>query len=161
MLDIGYSRTSRRYGILDMVLCTHLPGMTVMVPSSYQELQVMLEDAMEITNGPVSIRWSKTRRSDQFVLPVMLTWPMQSAFCLSVVCWRQRRPPRRNERRGSGRVRLGCAVCKTLDPEMIAHAAYHRGVVTVKDGISDGLGLSDGRARGLTSPASSWTLSPA
>ena len=34
--------------------------MTVFAPSSYQELQVMLHDALELTDGPVAIRWPKT-----------------------------------------------------------------------------------------------------
>ncbi|NOX23897.1 MAG: 1-deoxy-D-xylulose-5-phosphate synthase [Actinobacteria bacterium] len=48
------------HGLLDMVLCTKVPGMTVMAPSSYQELQVMMADAVELCSGPVSIRWPKT-----------------------------------------------------------------------------------------------------
>lgn len=48
------------HGVLDMVLLTKIPGMTLMAPSSYQELQVMLEDALDIESGPVAIRWSKT-----------------------------------------------------------------------------------------------------
>jgi 1-deoxy-D-xylulose-5-phosphate synthase len=43
-----------------MVLCTKVPGMTVMAPSSYQELQVMMSDAVTMCDGPVSIRWPKT-----------------------------------------------------------------------------------------------------
>jgi len=34
--------------------------MTVMAPSSYQELQVMMSDAVTMCDGPVSIRWPKT-----------------------------------------------------------------------------------------------------
>ena len=48
------------HGVLDMVLLTKVPGMTVFAPSSYQELQQMLRDALEITTGPVAIRWPKT-----------------------------------------------------------------------------------------------------
>jgi 1-deoxy-D-xylulose-5-phosphate synthase len=48
------------HGVLDMVLMTKIPGMTVFAPSSYQELQVMLHDALDITSGPVSIRWPNT-----------------------------------------------------------------------------------------------------
>ncbi|MCL1587094.1 MAG: 1-deoxy-D-xylulose-5-phosphate synthase [Actinomycetia bacterium] len=48
------------HGVLDMVLCTKVPGMTVMAPSSYQELQVMMSDAVTMCDGPVSIRWPKT-----------------------------------------------------------------------------------------------------
>jgi 1-deoxy-D-xylulose-5-phosphate synthase len=45
------------HGVLDLVLLTKVPGMTVFAPSSYQELQVMLHDALEITSGPTAIRW--------------------------------------------------------------------------------------------------------
>jgi 1-deoxy-D-xylulose-5-phosphate synthase len=48
------------HGVLDLVLFTKVPGMTVFAPSSYQELQVMLQDAIELTSGPVMIRWPKT-----------------------------------------------------------------------------------------------------
>jgi 1-deoxy-D-xylulose-5-phosphate synthase len=48
------------HGVLDLVLLSKVPGMTVLAPSSYQELQQMFEDAMAITDGPVAIRWSKT-----------------------------------------------------------------------------------------------------
>ena len=48
------------HGVLDMVLLTKVPGMTLFAPSSYQELQVMLEQALEIDTGPVAIRWAKT-----------------------------------------------------------------------------------------------------
>ncbi len=48
------------HGVLDMVLLTKVPGMTVLAPSSYQELQTMLTDAVEhLTSGPVAIRWSR------------------------------------------------------------------------------------------------------
>ncbi|MEM8709203.1 MAG: 1-deoxy-D-xylulose-5-phosphate synthase, partial [Actinomycetota bacterium] len=47
------------HGVLDLVLLTKVPGMTVFAPSSYQELQQNLEDAMHITSGPVAIRWSR------------------------------------------------------------------------------------------------------
>ena len=41
------------HGVLDMVLLTKVPGMTVFAPSSYQELGQMLHDALDITDGPV------------------------------------------------------------------------------------------------------------
>ena len=36
------------YGILDLVLLSKVPGMTIFCPSSYQELQQMLQDAYEL-----------------------------------------------------------------------------------------------------------------
>ncbi len=47
------------HGLLDLVLLTKVPGMTVFAPSSYQELQQMMADALDITSGPVAIRWSR------------------------------------------------------------------------------------------------------
>ena len=48
------------HGVLDMVLFTKVPNMTVLAPSSYEEVGVMLHDALDITDGPVMIRWAKT-----------------------------------------------------------------------------------------------------
>ena len=48
------------HGILDMVLLTKVPGMVVLAPSSLQELERMMLDAMDMTGGPVAIRWPKT-----------------------------------------------------------------------------------------------------
>jgi 1-deoxy-D-xylulose-5-phosphate synthase len=49
------------HGVLDMALVTKVPGMTLFAPSSYQELGVMLHDALDLcTDGPATIRWSKT-----------------------------------------------------------------------------------------------------
>ena len=48
------------HGILDMVLLTKIPGMVVLAPSSLQELEQMMLDAMDLDAGPVAIRWPKT-----------------------------------------------------------------------------------------------------
>ena len=48
------------HGVLDMVLLTKVPGMTVLAPSCYQEVGQMLDDALAITDGPVAIRFPKT-----------------------------------------------------------------------------------------------------
>lgn len=52
------------HGVLDMVLLSKIPGMTMFAPSSYQEVQQMLHDALDITSGPVAIRWPKTPAPD-------------------------------------------------------------------------------------------------
>ncbi len=48
------------HGVMDLAWFTKVPGMTVLCPSSYQEVGVMLADALDITTGPVLIRWPKT-----------------------------------------------------------------------------------------------------
>jgi len=48
------------HGVLDMMLLTKVPGMTVFAPSSYEEVGNMLHDALAMTTGPVAIRWPKS-----------------------------------------------------------------------------------------------------
>ncbi len=48
------------HGLLDLALLTKVPGMTVLCPSSYEEVADMLRCALAITTGPVAIRWPKT-----------------------------------------------------------------------------------------------------
>ncbi|MEZ5320987.1 MAG: 1-deoxy-D-xylulose-5-phosphate synthase [Microthrixaceae bacterium] len=48
------------HGLLDMVLLSKVPGMTVFAPSSYGEVAQMLDDALELcTDGPAAIRFPR------------------------------------------------------------------------------------------------------
>ena len=134
------------HGILDMVLLTKVPGMTVFAPSSYQELGQMLHDAISITDGPVAIRWAKTaarqaapgevgaglkarrlRRGDDLCIIAvgkMLDAAEAAADLLeadgvSVTLWDAR-------------------VVKPLDPAMLDDAGRHPYVVTCEDGLRQG-----------------------
>ena len=134
------------HGVLDMMLLTKVPGMVVFAPSSYQELQQMFRDALELTDGPVTIRWPKTaarhespdaigrglsgRRllegDDLCIISIgkMLDASEAAAAKLaaagvSVTLWDAR-------------------VVKPLDPVMLADAARHPCVITVEDGVREG-----------------------
>ncbi|MEZ5237936.1 MAG: 1-deoxy-D-xylulose-5-phosphate synthase [Microthrixaceae bacterium] len=134
------------HGVLDMVLLSKVPDMTLFAPSNRAEVDRMLADALDLcTGGPAAIRFPKTM------------------------------PPAGEEETGSGfaarRVRSGEEICiigvgkmlaaaqgaadllaedghevtvwdprlvKPLDPEMLSDAAGHRLVVTVEDGLRDG-----------------------
>jgi 1-deoxy-D-xylulose-5-phosphate synthase len=48
------------HGLYDLALLTKIPGMTVFAPSSYEEVGVMLAEALAIDTGPVALRWPKT-----------------------------------------------------------------------------------------------------
>lgn len=134
------------HGVLDMVLLSKVPDMTVFAPSNGAEVAQMLHDALELcTDGPAAIRFPKTM------------------------------PPEGDSTTGSGlsarKVRAGTEICligvgkmlgacsqaaerlaeqghdvtvwdprvvKPLDPEMLGDAAGHRLVVTVEDGLRDG-----------------------
>ena len=134
------------HGVLDMVLLTKIPGMTVLAPSSYQEIQQMLHDALEITTGPVAMRWSKTAApsvpedqvghglkgrkvkegSDVCLLAVgkMLANAQEAAELL--------------EADGVSTTVWDVRCVKPLDQDMLAHAAGHRVVVTMEDGWREG-----------------------
>jgi len=124
-----------------------VPGMTVMAPSSYQELEVMLGYAVELCDGPVSIRWPKTQA---VIVSEDLVGSGLSA---------------RKARTGDGRICLigvgkmlqACLdaaeilaeedidvtvwdprIVKPLDGEMLGDAASHDIVVSVEDGFREG-----------------------
>ena len=134
------------HGVLDLVLFTKIPNMTVLAPSSYEEIGVMLHDALEITDGPVMIRWAKTpapsvpphqvgsglrgRRArsgtDVCILSVgkMLETSLQAAEVL--------------EAEGIEATVWDVRCVKPLDPAMIAEAADHPAVITIEDGYKSG-----------------------
>ncbi len=138
------------HGVLDMVLLSKVPGMTMFAPSSYRELQVMLDEAMTIVNGPnpgpVSIRWSrgapcaaggddvgvgskgrKLRSGDDLcIISVgqMLDATMAAADAL--------------EADGVSVTVWDARCIKPLDREMLFDAARHRFVLTAEDGLREG-----------------------
>jgi 1-deoxy-D-xylulose-5-phosphate synthase len=134
------------HGVLDMALLTKVPGMTVFAPSSAQELEVMVGEALAITNGPSAIRYPKgparqvpaeevgsglagrmVRRGDQVcILAVgkMLEAAEEAARLL--------------DRQGVRATVWDVRVVKPLDPAMVADAAAHPLVVTVEDGLRHG-----------------------
>ena len=136
------------HGVLDMVLLSKVPGMTIFAPSSYRELGIMLHDALELcTDGPSVIRWPKTMPpdddgtdevgsglsarkvrsgSDVCLLAVgkMLGVARDTADALAAdgidaTVWDVRVP-------------------KPLDEMMLADAARHPAVVTLEDGYREG-----------------------
>ena len=135
------------HGILDMVLLTKVPNMKVLAPSSLQELEQMMNDAMGMTDGPVAIRWPKTeartvgddqvgsglngrraRQGDGSVCLIgvgkMLEACEQAAVRLAedgiqATVWDPR-------------------AVRPLCEEMLADADRHDLVVTVEDGLRDG-----------------------
>ena len=133
------------HGVLDMALVTKVPGMTLFAPSSYQELGVMLHDALDLCTGPAAIRWSKTAAPsvpddevgsglrgrkvragrDVCILAVgkMLAAAREAADALAeegidATVWDVRVVP--------------------FDAEMLDDAAAHPVVLTAEDGVRDG-----------------------
>ncbi len=138
------------HGILDMVLLTKVPGMTVFAPSSYQELQQMFSDAVELCTGPAAIRWPKTaaRNVDESELGrgFAARKARSTADGSTVVCLI-----------GVGKMLQNCLdaaellaadgieasvwdprVIKPIDSDMLDDAERHSLVVTVEDGLRQG-----------------------
>ena len=151
------------HGVLDMVLLSKIPGMTILAPSSYQELQQMFEDALAITDGPVAIRWAKTPAPH-------VGWD-EVGRGLSARQVRVASDDRTVCLLGAGKM-LAAAVeaadllaadgihatvwdprcIRPLDETMLDDAAAHRLVVTVEDGFSEG-GFGTGVLDDLSSRA--------
>jgi 1-deoxy-D-xylulose-5-phosphate synthase len=136
------------HGVYDMALLSKVPGMRVLAPSSTQELEVMLHDAMSLANdGPVVIRYPKGLARNAPDAPL--------GDGLGA----------RNMRSGDGRVcvlavgKLVAAAenaaatleaegvkievwdvrsCAPLDEAMLASAAQNSHVLTFEDGLRDG-----------------------
>jgi 1-deoxy-D-xylulose-5-phosphate synthase len=133
------------HGLYDLALLTKIPGITIFAPSSYEEVGVMLADAIDLASGPVALRWAKTPArhvtpaevgsgraarkvrdgSDVCILAVgkMVEAAEEAAAALAArdvtaTVWDVRVVP--------------------LDDRMLADARRHPLVVTVEDGIAEG-----------------------
>ncbi|MCB1040217.1 MAG: 1-deoxy-D-xylulose-5-phosphate synthase [Acidimicrobiales bacterium] len=134
------------HGVLDLVLLSKIPGMTMFAPSSYQELQVQLHDALELCDGPASLRWPKT--------PAPMVGEAEVGHGLSA---RKARSGGDICLIGVGKLLHTCLdaaellaadgieatvwdprVVKPLDPEMLDDAASFDHVLTAEDGLLDG-----------------------
>jgi 1-deoxy-D-xylulose-5-phosphate synthase len=148
------------HGVLDLVLLSKVPGMTIFAPSSYQELGQMLRDAYELAEGPACIRWPKTPA------PVVADDEVGQGLSARLV--------RRGQRVclvGVGKM-LGVAleaadrlavdgieatvwdprvVCP-FDEALVADCRDHQLVVTIEDGLADG-GVGATLASRVSGPA--------
>jgi len=134
------------HGMIDMALLTKVPGMVMLAPSSYQEVGVMLDDALDYTDGPIAIRFARTSarivgehdvgsgfrarkiRDGESVcilaIGKMVEAAEQAAATLSAS--------------GVEATLYDVRCVKPLDPEMLAEAGRHSLVVTIEDGIAAG-----------------------
>ncbi len=135
------------HGIYDLALLTKVPGMTVMAPSSAQELHQMLHDALELCDGPVAIRYPKGQARQVTDLEVgsgLTARRMRTGdgrvcvLALGKLVGNAERAVALLLENGIDVTLWDIRVATPLDPEMIADAATHDVVVTVEDGIRDG-----------------------
>jgi 1-deoxy-D-xylulose-5-phosphate synthase len=134
------------HGILDMVLLSKIPGMTVFAPSSYEELPVMLDTAADINDGPSAIRWPKTAApsvdSDQIGHGLSARQVSEGTSVCFIGVGKMLATAESSasilEAEGVSCSVWDPRVVKPLDSVMIAAAVAHDVVVTIEDGLSDG-----------------------
>ena len=135
------------HGLLDIVLFTKVPGMTVFAPSSYQELQVQLVDAVELcTDGPSMIRWSRQPAKSVPEAEVGVGLRARKARQGSDVCIigvghllaDALDAAEQLDKTGVSATVWDPRVISPPDPDMVADAANHSVVITVEDGLRNG-----------------------
>jgi 1-deoxy-D-xylulose-5-phosphate synthase len=134
------------HGVLDLALLTKVPGMTVFAPSSYQELQVMLRDALAITTGPVAIRFPGGAAPqvplDQVGSGLRARQVRQGGDVCLLAVGKMLGPAldaaQMLEAEGVATSVWDVRVVAPLDPEMLLDASRCPVVVTIEDGIRDG-----------------------
>jgi 1-deoxy-D-xylulose-5-phosphate synthase len=137
------------HGVLDMVLLSKVPGITMFAPSSAQELEVQLRTAFSITAGPSVIRYPKgvARQVDQSSVGQGLKARKvrgsgQTDICILAVGKLLEAAEKAaeiiREQSGLDVTIWDPRIIRPLDPAMIADAAKYRVVVTVEDGLREG-----------------------
>ena len=136
------------HGVYDMELLSKVPGMRVLAPSSTDDLQQMLHDAISLADdGPVVIRYPKgkarTITSDKVgrgQSGLQLTSGDGSIAILAIGKMVAAAEIAVDELKAAGisATLWDVRSCVPLDDEMIADAARHSVVVTAEDGLRDG-----------------------
>ena len=133
------------HGIYDMALLSKVPGMRVLAPSSVQELQQMLHDAMTLADeGPVVIRYPKGfARSHETVGAGLCARQLTSGHSLAILAVGKmvgacEKAVETLAASGISASLWDVRSCAPLDAAMIHDAAQFSHVLTVEDGIRDG-----------------------
>ena len=151
------------HGIYDMALLSKVPGMRVLAPSSAQDLQQMLHDAMSLADtGPVVIRYPKgnARQVSEHDVGVGLNarrMASDSGKGLCILAVGKMVAAAEQVVAALARENVSATLwdvrsCVPADEAMIRDAASHRRVLTLEDGIRDG-GIGFLLADAITSAA--------
>jgi 1-deoxy-D-xylulose-5-phosphate synthase len=141
------------HGIYDMALLTKVPGMRVLAPSSAQELQQMLHDAISLSDaGPVMIRYPKgaaRQVSENEVGSGLLARSLKTGdgsvaiLAVGKMVASALKAADILAERGIRATVWDVRSCAPLDPAMCDDAARHARVITIEDGIREGgVGMS-------------------
>jgi 1-deoxy-D-xylulose-5-phosphate synthase len=156
------------HGVYDMALLSRVPGMRVLAPSSVQELQQMLHDAMTLADdGPVAIRYPRGQARQvgehevgsglRARLVRRADGPADEGLCVLGIGKLLAAAEKAADvlaDEGIGVSVWDVRSCAPLDPGMLADAAAHRAVITVEDGVREGgIGTTIADRVGALAPA--------
>jgi 1-deoxy-D-xylulose-5-phosphate synthase len=142
------------HGMYDLALLTKVPGMRVLAPSSAQELQQMLHDAIALADdGPVTVRYARGAAPNVTEAEVgvglharRISAPDGAEVCILAVGRLVTAATKAAEQlaaEGTPVTVWDVRSCAPLDPDMLADAARHARVVTVEDGVrAGGVGMA-------------------
>jgi 1-deoxy-D-xylulose-5-phosphate synthase len=136
------------HGMYDLALLSKVPGMRVLAPSSAQELQQMLLDALSLADvGPVAIRYPRgsARQVDEHEVGSGLAARRlvegDGSVCVLAVGKMVEAAAKAADRLADAGRRVevwDVRSCAPLDPAMLAAAARCVHVITAEDGVRDG-----------------------
>jgi 1-deoxy-D-xylulose-5-phosphate synthase len=136
------------HGVYDMQLLSKVPGMRVLAPSSTDDLQQMLHDAMRLADdGPVVIRYPKGKArtvpadkvgSGQKALRLASGDGGVAILAIGKMVGAAEQSIEELRADGIEAALWDVRSCVPLDAEMIADAARHQAVLTLEDGLRDG-----------------------
>ncbi|WP_419916407.1 1-deoxy-D-xylulose-5-phosphate synthase [Candidatus Poriferisodalis sp.] len=140
------------HGLYDIAMFTRIPGMTVFAPSGPDELPAAFAQALEITDGPVAIRWPRGKGpvSGTVQQPDLVTSDMRAEArqhrsgpdaCILAAGQTFSAAIEAAELLSADGVEVSLwdpRVLKPLDRAMLLDAAAHPLVVTVEDGVRVG-----------------------
>jgi 1-deoxy-D-xylulose-5-phosphate synthase len=142
------------HGMYDLALLTKVPGMRVLAPSSAQELQQMLHDAIGLADeGPVTVRYARGAAPNVTEAEVgvglharQVSAPDGAEVCILAVGRLVTAATKAAEQLASEGIAVtvwDVRSCAPLDPDMLADAARHARVVTAEDGVrAGGVGMA-------------------
>ncbi|HCB34456.1 MAG TPA: 1-deoxy-D-xylulose-5-phosphate synthase [Acidimicrobiaceae bacterium] len=137
------------HGLYDIAMCMRVPAMTILAPSSAEELSVMLDLALEspsgLPAGPVAIRWPRGEARHHAEVGEGLA-ARRLAVGDGDVCLLAAGKMLANAEAAAGLLAeegVGATLwdpraLKPLDGRMLRDAAEHRLVATVEDGVAVG-----------------------
>ena len=140
------------HGLYDIAMFTRVPGMTVFAPSGPDELPAAFAQALEITDGPVAIRWPRGKGpvSGTVQQPDVVTSDMRVQArqhrsgpdaCILAAGQTFNAAIEAAELLSAEGVEVSLwdpRILKPLDRAMLLDAAAHPLVVTVEDGVRVG-----------------------